>query len=353
MPADREFRIWALLGSRRGDNNQVLALAEALGLPFETKQLAYNGLHRLPLRLLGATFRTLRHDSRATVEHEAPDLIIAIGRRSVPVLRAIRARSGGRTKAVHIGYPRVHPRHFDLVITTPQYPVPDAANVLRLPLGLGRPKEEVPHHWVASGLLEALGPPRRLLLIGGSTLFWTLDPNDVAEAISKLLDETRSEGGSLFLLPSPRTPEDVLAAAHRGLAEGGTSAALVPMEGPPSYRELLQAADRIFVTADSVSMVSEAIATGKKVGLVPIRESRVGALWLALNDRLRKGRPAFPRDLRFFWRSLERFGLAGTVIQPAAGDVPDTLGQAVAAVRQLLELPVPPARDDHDSDPPG
>ena len=28
-------RIWALLGHRRGDNNQVLALSEELGLPFE------------------------------------------------------------------------------------------------------------------------------------------------------------------------------------------------------------------------------------------------------------------------------------------------------------------------------
>ena len=27
--------VWALLGERTGDNNQVLALAEELGLPFE------------------------------------------------------------------------------------------------------------------------------------------------------------------------------------------------------------------------------------------------------------------------------------------------------------------------------
>jgi hypothetical protein len=32
----RDPRIWALLGAHAGDNNQVLALAEELGLPFET-----------------------------------------------------------------------------------------------------------------------------------------------------------------------------------------------------------------------------------------------------------------------------------------------------------------------------
>ena len=41
------IRIWALLGARAGDNNQVIGLAEALGLPFEVKALEYNGLRRL------------------------------------------------------------------------------------------------------------------------------------------------------------------------------------------------------------------------------------------------------------------------------------------------------------------
>ena len=44
MPAEAPKRIWALLGPHRGDNNQVLALAEALGLPFEVKSLRYNQL---------------------------------------------------------------------------------------------------------------------------------------------------------------------------------------------------------------------------------------------------------------------------------------------------------------------
>ena len=34
-------RIWVLLGHRRGDNNQLLALAEGLGLPFETRTIGY------------------------------------------------------------------------------------------------------------------------------------------------------------------------------------------------------------------------------------------------------------------------------------------------------------------------
>ena len=37
----RQPRVWALLGDKAGDNAQVLALARALGWPFEAKRLAY------------------------------------------------------------------------------------------------------------------------------------------------------------------------------------------------------------------------------------------------------------------------------------------------------------------------
>jgi len=47
-------KVWLLLGHRRGDNNQVLALGEALGVPFETRTMTYKWLARLRMKL----FRT-------------------------------------------------------------------------------------------------------------------------------------------------------------------------------------------------------------------------------------------------------------------------------------------------------
>ena len=45
-------RIWVLLGERRGDNNQLLALGRGSGLPFETRTLSYRKPGRSWLRLL-------------------------------------------------------------------------------------------------------------------------------------------------------------------------------------------------------------------------------------------------------------------------------------------------------------
>ena len=74
-----------------------------------------------------------------------------------------------------------------------------------------------------------------------------------------------------------------------------------PGDGPPAYPALIEAADEIFVTADSVAMVADAVTTGKPVGLVPIAKSRLGKLVMAIMDRLRPAQRLYPRDLRFFW----------------------------------------------------
>ena len=44
-------RVWLLIGTRRGDNNQVLALGEALQVPFETRTVFYKWTARLRMKL--------------------------------------------------------------------------------------------------------------------------------------------------------------------------------------------------------------------------------------------------------------------------------------------------------------
>lgn len=338
MTSEPGPRIWALLGSHRGDNNQVLALAEALGLPFEQKHLGYNALRRIPPALLGATFRSVDSQSRAQLEGDTPILTISTGLRSVPVVRELRRRSGGLMRAVHLGFPRVSPSHFDLVVATPEYPVPDAANVLRIPFAL------TPHgarevDQADRSLLSAYPRPRRLLLIGGPTLYWTLPIDGIVGAAGQLLELARKDGGSVLAVGSPRTPVEGLAAVHRTLRASSVPFLFEPGDGPPAYAALIEAADEIFVTADSVAMVADAVTTGKPVGLIPIAKSGFGRIATAVMDRLRPGRRLYPRDLRFFWEALENAGFGGTLEAPRASAPPDYSTIVAERVRQLLGQP--------------
>ena len=48
MPATKRADVWVLLGPHRGDNHQVLALAEGLGVPFRPIQMRYHWFAHLP-----------------------------------------------------------------------------------------------------------------------------------------------------------------------------------------------------------------------------------------------------------------------------------------------------------------
>ncbi len=324
-------RIWVLLGERTGDNNQALALAETLGLPFETRTLRYNLARGLSGRILGERLISLTSESRRRIVAPWPDLVIAIGRRSVPVARWIRRANDGRTRLVLIGHPRVDPGLFDLVITTRQYPVPSSNNVLLLPLAMSRfatPPEPTPDEgeW-----LSQLAHPRLMLAIGGATKYWTLSQDHMARTVGRLAERARVAGGSLIVATSRRTDPLVTDIVRVRLGEAGQ---LVRGDFP-RFSVLMTSADEIFVTGDSISMVSEAILTGKPTGLVPIIQDAKGRRQLGAAPST-TGPNRRRRDLRRFWNYLSEQGLIGTVEQPVAAAVDNPAQTAARAVLKLL-----------------
>ncbi len=155
VPSARPPRVWVLLGEGAGGNAQMIALAEALGWPYETRQLSWNVLNYLPNPIIGARAFTLDRAADA-LRPPWPDLVIAASRRSAPVARWIKKQSGGRTKLVHLLHAQMPLHHFDLVVTLAQFRVPDAPNVLRntLPLNVVDPARQAE---AADALARATG----------------------------------------------------------------------------------------------------------------------------------------------------------------------------------------------------
>jgi hypothetical protein len=319
--------VWLLLGNRLGDNNQLFALAEALGFPFEAKSLVFNQLKRFP-RLHGSGLPMLDRASRELIKPPWPDLVIAIGYADVPVARFIRRESGGRTKIVHIGNPRTNIDDFDLQITTPQYARRPARNLLELPFPIGNPAKAVSPTPEERQWLRAYPHPRRVIAVGGPARHWELNHGALRRAIRVL----RSKGpqGSIIATTSPRTRLSTRRLLERSLR--GTTEAVV--EEFPRFAVLLAEADEIQVTADSVSMASEAVLSGKPVGIIPIRRSIRGHVtrWLWELPFGGVSLPNFPK----FWNLLRRRRLVGTVELPVANQVCDTVERAATAVRSLF-----------------
>jgi hypothetical protein len=208
--------------------------------------------------------------------------------------------------------------------------VPRKGNVTVLPLAMSRLRDPGTPTQSERAWLEELPRPRLLLALGGPTKYWDLDPEQIAGHTRKLVERARRQRGTVIAVSSRRTPPPVVEAVR---AQLGTDDRIVDGVGP-RFSLLMSDADEIFVTADSVSMLSEAIQTSKPVGMVPISLSSKGRRMIGKDG----GSPSGRRDLRRIWEALAENGLVGTVEEPAAGDGQIVaLDLAVAAVRRALQ----------------
>jgi hypothetical protein len=203
-----------------------------------------------------------------------PDLLITCGRRSVPFSIAIRKASAGRTLTVHIQDPIRPAVDFDLVVALAHDPIAPATNVLKTVTAM--------HDVTAAKLAAAadrweerlapLGRPLLGVAIGGPTRRSRFALRD-ARALAKSLLEKRHAGFGLAITPSRRTPRAVRALLQEAFA-GDARVFLWDLEGDNPYLAILARADRLVVTGDSVSMVSEAIATGAPVEVFDLGQGR-------------------------------------------------------------------------------
>ena len=344
-------RVWLLTGQRRGDAAQARALAEDLGQPFQEIPLRHGLLREVPNRVLGASLASLRRRPDALVP-PWPDLVIGVGRRSVPAAHWIRERSGGRARLVQIGRPRAPLDRFDLVLSTPQYALPPAPNLISLTLP-----------WQAPFSIPAAegSGTHVLALLGGKS--WAVNPGKAeAEALAaEAVRRAQATDRPVAAITSPRTPP-ALASALRGALRPGDRFHDFALGASSPYRHWLATASEIVVTGDSASMLSEAVWTGRPVAVVPVPERR----WLRVLCRLggaparrwrrrggNLGLAAPPPDMDALVAGLVARGLArqeGSVVHLAPCRA--TLeAERLAVLARLAELQLPPSPLSSDPSP--
>lgn len=335
-------QVWVLHGARTGDNAQASQLAEALGPGFVVKQLRYGPLHRLPNWLAGAGLASLTQEARALIIPPWPKLVIAAGKRSVPAARYIRRASGGRTRLVHIGRPRAALDGFDLVITTPQYGLPAARNVaeLALPFATRKPVAEAElARWQAAW--TDLPRPWIAVAVGAGKYPQRLGPAELKDLADRLSSCAAEAGGSLLVMASPRTSAAAMAALQARIRGPAKFYPWAPDANP--YQSALALADRIAVTSDSMSMLSEAISTGKPVSVFRLPVMPLAPRWQAKSGPMawlaRKGLLTPPRDMKRATDRLIAEGHAHELGRKAPPQAIPAPGYAavIARVRGLLD----------------
>jgi mitochondrial fission protein ELM1 len=187
--------------------------------------------------------------------------------------------------------------------------------------------------------LDSLPRPHVLMMLGGKTRHWKMRPAFIAERAAELAERAARAGGSLIVARSARTPEKAVDAIERRLEDARCEWRVV--RGPlPRFSVLLDDADELFPTFDSVSMISESVISGKPTGIVPAEMNWFGRLILGgqVDPHNRK------RDLRRFSNHLLERGLAGMMDHPVASKVANPAIEAAREVRRLLDADSPKDR---------
>ena len=363
--------VWVLASTRPGDAAQVVALAEALGWPFEIKRLALRPLNLLLAPPFATTDAGIRRARSSELVAPWPDLVLASGRENEPVARWIKAQSGGRTRIVQVGRPWGPIAAYDLVVTTPQYRLPSRPNVLENAAPLHRITPErltaAAARW--TDRLAQLPRPLIAVLVGGNSGPYGMTRRSGARLAAAADAMAARLGGTLLVTTSSRTPR----AAARALADGLEREHLFYRwrrgDADNPYVAFLALADEIIVTADSMSMVSEALATGKRVHLFdlgegwssmraplamrgedPVTPPRLRE-WLtdfALRPRLycwllRLAPSRVTRDIRLVHQQLVESGRASWLGEAGAIEPPPPLADAARAVARVHGLMARPA----------
>jgi len=348
-------RVWLVTGYRAGERGQILALADALGWPYELKQLSYRKREFRTSLFRGSDLCGIRLDNSSALKPPWPDLVISAGMRNEPVGRWIRAQNGGNTRLVHVGRPWARPEHFDLLVTTPQYHLPRYKNILHNTMTL---------HGITAVKLAAaadhcraryahLPEPYIGVILGGNSGPYTLGRHTLASIARHASELAQAQGGSLLITGSARTPQRHLGHFERYLSAPYDLYSWRPDDSANPYYSILGLSSSLVVTADSISMLSEACATGKPVYMAelggfgyPMREHsdapvdfRLSALGYSV--LMRFGPRRLSRDLRLVHRALIDAGrvvwLRESFAEPPPAAPPTDLEQAVQRVRALFE----------------
>jgi hypothetical protein len=254
---------WILSEGYAGLQAQALGLAEAAGLHPELRVLAPRAPWKwLAASLWPAPLAAVPDAIRAPL----PELVIGCGGVAAAVGAAL--RRGGRP-VVQVQHPRMDPRRFDVVVvnrhdelTGPNVVVTRTALHRVTPARLA----EAGQQW--SARFAHLTRPLVAVLVGGSNGRFRLDVAVARDLAAQLASMIRRDGVGVAVTPSRRTDP----AVTRVLSE-----ALTPLggyvwdgSGDNPYFGILALADAIIVTIDSVSMVSEAVATPAPVMLATL-----------------------------------------------------------------------------------
>ncbi|QNT78915.1 mitochondrial fission ELM1 family protein [Entomobacter blattae] len=248
-----------------GMRSQGLGVAERCQLETTFVPVSPRFLYRkIPSQFWINPHKTIQPGDRGLAPY-----IISVGGTGGRVGSAIKKTSKNNHLLIQIQNPRQSLEPFDVVIANYHDEI-TGPNVLLTRTAMHRVSQTVLERerqkWDAR--LAIYPRPLIAVLLGGNNGRYSFGPKEaekLSEDLAKIMQEQQA---GLVITPSRRTDPKVIAILQKKL--GPLGAWIWDMQGENPYFGLLSCADCIMVTMDSVSMVSEAVATQAPVYIIEL-----------------------------------------------------------------------------------
>jgi mitochondrial fission protein ELM1 len=253
--------ILVITDNKTGNNNQSIALAKRLNLPYNIIKIEYNFLGNLPSWLLSLSTMHIKKSS-FRIENEN-EIIITAGRRTAALALYLKRRSKKYIKIIQITNPNLNTKYFDLIISPNHDECNDThQNTIKIIGSLTNISQEI------TGLKKIFEDNYPdigrfiAVIVGGSTKSYKLTA-DYCYNLGKILDEIIKDNNvNIFFTFSRRTPSNIKDFFYNKY--GRTNMCYDPKNGGYNpYPGMLGSAEFVIATPDSISMCSEIAGSGK------------------------------------------------------------------------------------------
>jgi uncharacterized protein len=239
--------------------SQVEGLAKALDIDFVHHTVEVNNFWKaIPPKLVpisGSVYKKIKHSGF--------DVIISCGRKSVIPSIHLKNNSYKKVFNIHIQDPKVNLSHFDFIVA-PEHDSINGENVISTKGAIHYLTENEinKNKDYLNSFIKKDERKIWALVMGGPTKYYEYSKENIKGIFENLSNLNKQNNFQLIVIPSMRTPKNIVQYAKDYFAENHT---VIETVDKKAYLSALAISEKIVVTCDSSSMISEAALTGKPI----------------------------------------------------------------------------------------
>ena len=249
--------------------SQAEGMAKALNTEYSHKIVRLS----FPWNLIPPKFTPISQivlkDKIYITNNEIPDLIISCGRKSV-IPSIFLKRKNSKIFTIHIQDPKVSFKNFDAIVA-PEHDNLKGDNIYTSKGAIHyitEPEISKARQYLADKIKSEKIVS---LILGGPNKYYSFNSDQIINIFNQIKSIFVSDGYKVIIIPSMRTPKEIIDLAER---EMGLSGYVVNKVDKQAYLSAYALANYVIVTCDSTSMISEAATSGKPIFVAHMKAKR-------------------------------------------------------------------------------